>query len=308
MAFNKYIVCYPGGGITDMLLVIGLCLNYAITHNRLLLIDTTRASWFKHDIFTYIDFSHPNVYSQKPDYNQLADKTVYPEIMKTKYTSLSTEYRKGRYYIRGSDICLAIDLKKTYDTDVVVYSNFFIGRSRSDIDIVLSHMSFKPIILNTFIDRFKSLPKDYVSIHIRNTDKSSNVDTFLETHKGYLVNKPIFLASDCVNTISKFKTIYETNLHSFATIPDNKGKNIHYHHSEVDQETFIIDCLVDLLLLAAASSYYYSTTNSGYSKLAKILHDSPQLFHKVTSNSLSPSSILRHKQNSKPFSKLNIVN
>jgi GR25 family glycosyltransferase involved in LPS biosynthesis len=58
---SRYIVCYPAGGIADIISNITECLFYAVTQNRLLVIDTRRIEWFKESIHDYIDFNHKNV-------------------------------------------------------------------------------------------------------------------------------------------------------------------------------------------------------------------------------------------------------
>ena len=55
-------ICLPGGGFNDMLAVISRCLNYSVKHDRLLIIDTTKAEWFKKNIHDYISFQHKNIY------------------------------------------------------------------------------------------------------------------------------------------------------------------------------------------------------------------------------------------------------
>ena len=298
MEFNKYIVCYPGGGITDMLTVINLCLNYAIMHKRLLLIDTTyKSSWFKHDIYTYIEFNHKNIYSKHPKelYQTFNKKTVYPPMLNNNYENLEHIYKNKAYYFLNTDTLLSTNLTRAYDQDVIVYANC--GTSKGNLSNILSTMKFKDTILSPFINRYLSLPQNYISIHIRNTDTKSDIDKFLKANSHNFKERKIYLASDSKETIDKFKKMYYPNIYNFANIPDNKGTNIHYNHEAIPQNDFIIDCFIDILLLAASETYYYSNERSGYSKFAYLLHTDKQLLHTITASILSPSSVLRNRRN-----------
>lgn len=300
MDLSRYIVCYPGGGITDMLTVINLCLGYAIKYNRLLLIDTTyKTSWFKHDIFRYIEFNHTNIYLSHPKelYKTFTEKTVYPSIMRNNYDNLEHEYKNKAYYYAQSTVSLCTNLEKAYDEEIVVYCNC--ATAPNDLRQILQTMKFKTTILNPFLKRYLSLPQNYISVHIRNTDIKSDVDAFLKTNHSNLKERPIYLASDNRATIEKLKTIYTNNLYNFAAIPDNAGTNIHYNHAEIPQNDFIIDCFVDILLLASSETYYYSNERSGYSKFANTLYSDKHLLHKITASILSPSSLLRNRRNNK---------
>lgn len=297
---GKYIVCYPGGGITDMLTVINQCLVYAIKHNRLLLIDTTyKTSWFKHDIFTYIEFNHTNIYPTHPKelYKTFTEKTVYPSIMRNNYDDLEHEYKNKEYYYKCSTVSLCTNLTQPYHEDIVVYCNC--GKAPGDLTQILSTIQFKDTILNPFLKRYLTLPQNYISVHIRNTDIKSDVDAFLKINNSNFKERPIYLASDNKATIEKLKKIYINNVYNYANIPDNKGTNIHYNHAEIPQNDFIIDCFVDILLLASSETYYYSNERSGYSKFANTLYSDKHLLHKITASILSPSSLLRNRHNNK---------
>jgi hypothetical protein len=302
---NRYIVCYPGGGITDMLSVIGLCLDYAIKHKRTLLIDTTyKTSWFKHDIFDYVDFTHASIYSKHPRdfYPSFQTKSVYPQLMKDNFDNLEHIYKNKAYHMLGTEKSLATNLSSHYKEDIVVYSNCGTSKSTSYLNLILSTMQFKNTVLTPFLKNYLKLPENYISIHIRNTDIKSNTDEFLRANRSNLKDKFIYLASDDKHTIDKFKSIYKGNIYNFSNIPNKDGENIHYNHDEIPQTDFIIDCFVDILLLAASSEYYYSNERSGYSNLANTLFTDKQLLHQITAAVLSPSSILRNRQlaNKKP--------
>jgi hypothetical protein len=283
---KRYLICFPHGGINDMLTRISQCYNYCLKYNRILVIDSSY-DWFKEDIRDYINFNSPIIY--KGELNKLYDKlnkeTTYPPEFKGILNNrFNFKYSPGGYIYNNTTIIN--NLSRDY-TEIV---KLFVGCSDGRIINInlLKECSFKPLVINIFRDRYDKLPKDYISVHIRNTDKLSNVDEFLNKYKEEIIGKSIFLATDHAPTIVKFKEIFGSNLYSFATIPDNNGKSIHYNHKSVPRRQFNIDCFVDLLLLASGSKVYLSSIInlpyiiSGYGRLAMILHNNKDLLRQLT--------------------------
>jgi hypothetical protein len=278
---KQYLICFTMDGFNDMLSEIDRCYNYCLKYNRTLVIDSSR-NWFKEDIRDYINFNSPIIYKGSNDelYDVLNEGTVYPEFIKGAIKTFMA--KKGAYYKYYSD-GLLIDSDLDSDCDAITKIYVHSGRSPHNI---LSICSFTPRVLNVFRERYNRLPKDYISIHIRNTDLRSNVNKFIETYRSELEGKPIFLATDNAETILKFKEIFDKNIYSFANVPDNNGKNIHDNHDSVPIREFNIDCIVDILLLAAGSKLYLSIMvimtdwrcMSGYGNLAKEIHENKELF------------------------------
>jgi hypothetical protein len=263
------------------------CYNYSLKYNRILVIDSSH-SWFKEDIREYINFNSPIIY--KGDLNKLYDRlnkeTTYPPefkgILNNRFNFIWTFPVN---YIYNNKI-IDSDLSHDYTETVKLYVEC--GGIRP-INL-LKECSFKPLVFNVFRERYNKLPKDYIAVHIRNTDLKSNVDEFIDKYKDELTDKSIFLATDHAASIIIFKEIFGSNLYSFATIPDNNGKSIHGNNVSVPTREFNIDCFVDLLLLASGSKLYLSIMTiktgwesySGYGQLALDLHNNKELLRQLT--------------------------
>ena len=260
-AINKYIVCYPYGGFCDMLHVIDDCLNYAIKYNRILIIDTTN-NWFKEDIYNYMTFTHENM-TNKLNYSLQFNMDVKNNI---------------QYSMNQNPYCNnSIDLSIEYTEDIIYYNNCGGGIPYT----LLNYFHFNPIIIDSYRTRLNALPKNYTSMHIRNTDIKSDVDNFISTHQYNLKNNSCFIATDDIVTRDKIKQLYGSNIYFFSNIPKLKGANIHYNHENIDHKQFIIDCIVDILLLASANNFYYSSYSSGYSRLALYLFENKEILNKI---------------------------
>ena len=278
---KKYIVCYPLGGFCDMLHVMDDCLNYAIKYNRILIIDTTK-EWFKEDIYKYMTFTHKNIYNKLLIISDNNNKSIYPpqfkNILNKQFNIRYDEKSKITYATSQNIDCkIDIDLSINYTEDIIFYGNCGGGIPFT----LLNYFHFNPIITNVYTTRLNELPNKYISMHIRNTDIKSDVDSFLLIHHMILINNSCFIATDDIVTRDKIKQMYGSNIYFFSNIPKLKGANIHYNHENIDHKQFIIDCIVDILLLASANDFYYSNKKSGYSKLALYLFENKQILNKI---------------------------
>lgn len=276
---SKYFIVYPRGGFVDIISVIEKCLNYAVTYGRQLIIDSRR-SQMNDDIQKYIHFNHPNIESCDLDkfYGSTNDLSVYPIENKYHLDKLGQSHTNGIYMHiteTGEKISLKTDLTKDYIEDVVIYCHC---RDSGIGTIIFNHIIFADFIMNEYRKRVSVLPKDYISFHIRNTDYTSNVSSFIETHKQKMLTSPFFLASDNQNDIDKIKSEFGNNVYTFSKGSPNSFP-LHFLAGKSDEykKQNIIDGICDLLLLAGGKEIYYSQQNSGYSNLAAYLQKNKEI-------------------------------
>jgi hypothetical protein len=175
-----------------------------------------------------------------------------------------------------------MNIKKSFDEDIVFYRRC--GRMFSPeyyYKHFLSICKLTPLVKEVYSERKQKLPQEYISVHVRNTDYKSNVDGFINKHSKIFEANTMFLASDDYDTIQKFKQLYGTRVITFAHIKPLDGAEAHHKITMTKKEnrTLTIDAIVDLLLLAGGKSIYASSKESGYSKVAKLLHDSPKILN-----------------------------
>jgi hypothetical protein len=207
---KQYLICFPQAGINDMLSRITDCYNYCVKYNRILVIDSSH-NWFEEDIRDYINFNSPIIY--KGELNELYDKlnkeTTYPPEFKGILNNrFNFKWTSPEYYMYNNK---CIDNKLSCDYTEIVRIYVACGDSTPIKINLLKISSFTNIVLDIFRERYNKLPKDYISVHIRNTDKLSNVDDFLNKYKEEIIGKSIFLATDHAPTILKFKELFGSN-------------------------------------------------------------------------------------------------
>jgi hypothetical protein len=283
----KYLVCYPKGGIADILYVTEKCLEYCIKYNRMLIIHNVY-SWIEGELTKYISFEHPNIIKGNiiEKLRELEKLSIYPnkvknlENLKSRYIDQNVE--RGYHIIidHATNVYGNTKLTLDYEEDVVVYCNCGAGLCKN----IVNHIKMNKIVLDTYNERILKLPSEYISLHIRNTDRqTNNLDGFLNNINTKIMNNCVFLASDNKKTIDYIKDIYGTKIHSFANITDNNGKNMHnnYNKGLITNEELVIDCLVDLLMLSSGKEIYYSCPQSNYSKLAQYLCNNKTILEKM---------------------------
>jgi len=277
---KRFIIVYPGGGINDMLSVIDKCLTHAIRFRRTLIINTNQVDWFQSNIHEYISFHHPNIYINnfKQTLSLIQNLSMYPKALKGKLYDFQVMYTRKGFVTVNEHILMKLNLEKDYNEDVLIYSSRGGGVPKK----LLKHITFNRIVTDVFESRFLRLPLNYASVHVRNTDRSTNVLDFILKHSTFLENKAVFLASDSNETINFFRERFTTNLYSFSKIAPIKTKGTGLHNTNISNHTeFIIDSFVDILMLASAKYYVFSNKKSGYSKLAKYLFDNKMLLKRV---------------------------
>ena len=265
---EKYVICMPGGGLCDMMMRIYVCIEYCKKYNRSMILDTSKSTHAQDSIFNYFSIGSPVIY--RGTTNILHSMTTYPKDL----------FKKIDENIDSPKLCM--NIKKSFNEDILFYRRC--GRIFSPeyyYKNFLSVCTLTPLVKQIYTKRRSLLPEEYISVHVRNTDYESNVDGFLTKHSKIFEANPIFLATDDYDTIQKFKELYGNQVYSFAKIKPLDGAEAHHKKDMTLREnrTLTIDAIVDLLLLASGKTIFASSKESGYSKVAKLLHDTPKILN-----------------------------
>ena len=273
---ERYLICFPQGGIHDMWSRIQYALQYCEKEGRILVLDTTK-NWFRDDWRSYFSISSPLVYTgDTPELiTRLLQKDVFPsELYGKTYEELPHAVWIAPGHMEMNGIIVSIPLL-SYKESVVVYSDC--GSSQHILPL-FSKLQFTVRILNEFVSRRSLLPEKYLSIHIRHTDYKSNVDDFIEKYRHVLEKWPLFVASDHFDTIQRCKREFK-HVYSFSAIPSlPDGVNIHESQASqrlrtTQEETRVwnSDAILDFLLLTQGVCVLCSSSQSGFSRSAVVL-------------------------------------
>ena len=272
----RYFFCFPQGGFNDFCEIIWISLEYCKKFNRILVIDTRFIITFKDDFRKYIIINDQLVYTDDIDILfenlKISNSTFFPKFSSSlsffKNTmQISSKFVWTKRSIYYENIRCSFELDREYDETILFYSTV---KGGSNISKLLEISTIETSLKNKIQMKYLILAKDYIAIHVRNTDYSSNFVKFQEDHHSYLLkNKNIFLATDDYKVVEYFKKKYKEKLFHFSTIPNvkiQKNKGFHYDNNIVTAKTMIEDCISDFFLCCLGSEYYYSCKESSFSK------------------------------------------
>jgi hypothetical protein len=274
---TQYIFCLPGGGFNDVIEQIMLCLQYAIRHNRILVLDTHRVFSFKDDITNYFDISHSHIYQEPAHtfYAQVKQNRLecYPSVITYENIDIACGHYSGELNAyQYKSVLTRLDLSRAYEEPVVFHSNC--GGGTGPVNF-FNLFPLKPIVLDELTRRWRSLTHPYIALHIRHTDYKSNISDFITTHSAQIAEMPcVFLASDNKSVIDTVVSLYGSKIHTFSTITGKEDTPMHYR-IPIPPTAYIVDMICDFLLLVVADEYRFSCTRSNYSKNAERLRATP---------------------------------
>ena len=288
---ESFLLCRPHGGLNDTFCQIEKCWRYAEKSGRTLIIDTRKSCLFGEfsDFFAPVDavirvetnttkidvaINSLNCYPpliNGPQINELLDphRTIYSE--------------KHRNLIdRVSGALLTFDLEKDYSEPILVHEQFGGG----DLSFaLLERITISEKIRSIVLDRISSLNKDYVAIHVRNTDYQTNYESLFNKIYPEVAGKSVLICSDDVEVIAKAKNFFDAStVLNASEIPHTNQKPLHNEwtmKADEDRKTSAINSIVDLCALGLSGKLYFMNVTaghpSGFSSLAKHLNENKDL-------------------------------
>lgn len=265
---SNYVYLVTFGGLNDTINQIIFCYKYCVKNKRILVVNTTQ-SRLEVPIQNYFDMNHVFIY-QNPLENFLKLSNKLTKLPNKELSSLKISYDIKRKKTLFNNEIHNFDLNKKYEENIIVYANRSINGLNTKVFFELFDM--KKEIIQKIKERYDELPKNYISVHIRNTDYKSNVPLFVETHKCFLKDKNIFLASDNKDSVNFFKNNIKAKIFTFTELPefnDITANGIHKLKTDENKKNEINkDSIADLVILSLGEKIYVSCEHSGFSKNA----------------------------------------
>lgn len=271
----KYLLCRPEAGLNDMLRQLSICADYCLRHGRVLVIDTQSTYVFASPFRDYFSLVVKGLAVRMDateflDFAEANNLSVHPPSIRLRYGSDRPVYVHETNRICLNGVPLTFDFKREYAEDILLHHQSGGGPPS---DRLLKGMRLSPWLAGLFRERWSVLPKPYVGIHIRDTDKKSSDAGVLPVIQR--CPRAVFLATDSAAAQQRARQLRSSGLFMSA-IPDYGGLPIHHQpgtHEEKRRGN--TTALTDLLILALAETVHVSTTGSGYSTLALRLNRKP---------------------------------
>ena len=288
---SKYVLFIPMGGINDCFCNISNLISYCKIHKRTLLLDFTNSAYninfsdfFKINIISKISRRNkvpccPIIYNSNEIKNIILSLensnslTVYPNNLdfniidlfdKTKKISFNKDTNNIFNY-KCNNILLQLP-SNDVDEKVILFSCCGGGNGYTFFKDTLLCENIKNIINK----KIALLKKNYLCIHVRNTDIKCNYKKLYMEHKDIIDNfEQVYICTDDKVAYEYFKSKI-SNILCFTTFPEKSYKNLHY--SDILPSTKMEDLLTDIFICTNSKSIL-SNSEGGFINLLRKCHD-----------------------------------
>jgi len=300
-----YIYLVTIGGLNDTLIHLAKCTEYAIKHNRSIILEMQGYS--ATDLETVFDFSKfpvPVLTNHREMQVALEDNDIEPEYYESLSRPVETQVFIDNKWSTESGQPLEFDFSKAYPaTTVLVYAAGGGGEGDSAVNI-LKYIRLRPAVKEAYEAIMAKMPEEYLSIHLRATDRKLNIinnitglllkesdaiikapstgnthadslkkiDTFIEKYP-----LPVFVTGDNPRLIKSLAAKHPSIIH---TVPADRELG-RLHMMGTSDPDNLKNAVVDLLVLAGAKAIM--TSAGGYSRLAKKLLARPDIMRALLS-------------------------
>jgi hypothetical protein len=289
--FTQALLCRPQGGINDILCCIERCWCYAEQFDRRLFIDC-RQSGIRDDFWKYF---RPRVSESHLDFD--LDYCVFdnvdtlPKCIEGRVSTLHTEYSmtQGGFTDIVSDALVTFEMSSAFDTSLLVHEQGWTG-GRFTSPGLLSKLLFTPLVQKDIKARLASLPEKYIGLHVRNTDYTTDYQSFIESSKSTLSGRDVVICSDSLAVINYVqRELTESRVVRLSTFENDSHVRLHYRELGDQQYRGNIEALIDLCALALSEVLLFSNVReanrpSGFSMLAYYLNQNKHIVHELLNN------------------------
>lgn len=279
---EKFVLCRPRGGLNDTLCQVEQCWAYAERHSRTLLVDSTRSGL----LGEFSEFFQPRDEAARahfsltvPQLNFLDTLSCHPHALRGKLKTYQPTYAKeiGSYLDKQTGTRLGFDFDKKYEEAVLLHEQCGGG---TDSFALLDRISLAENIRPQVLDRIAALGRDYVALHVRNTDYKTEYEDFFREIYPRVASQSLLVCSDDAAVIARARTFFDRSRILTSSLPAHTGNRpLHFRFkkrgSDEQRRQATIDALVDLIALGQAKELFFANVTagfpSGFSMLAEYL-------------------------------------
>ena len=292
MNLNRVVLCRPQGGLNDVLCQIEMVCKYAERFNRTVIIDTNfHSTPFIKDRFSRYFFSRQKrlLLDSAEIESQFGNISVVPHFLAgdcRRYDAYF-DYELGYFVEKTTRQPITFDFAKDYVEPLLVHHSS--GSVPGASVAALSRLRLHNNLSDELNKRLDSIGPNYVSIHIRNTDYTTNYQSLLNQLKAHpvLLNcENLFVATDDIRCLDFCRnSLQHIKIFSFSKLPKEPGRPIHKlsEHDSIYERNK--DVILDLLMLALSRTFIFLELNqnrwrakySGFSLLASDLQNSKKI-------------------------------
>jgi hypothetical protein len=292
---QRLLLCRPQGGLNDMLCQIERCCRYAERYNRTVVVETDCRSTqtFKDSLSKYFVSRQARLVLDAGEIRSLIDTVdVYPQFLSGRVSQYEARWSVPQAELIDVEtgLPLSFDFNRDYSERLLVHHQ---GGGGGLSLGVLTRMRLHDNVVDMLLARLRVTGPVYSGIHIRNTDLRTNYQQPIQQWTKNFTGQ-IFLATDNRETLADCQRILgEHRVHSFARLPAEAGRPLHFTDEFADRFRSNADSILDLVMLGLARDFRafgvepnpIGTKYSGFSVLAWNLHNSRAILARLIDRS-----------------------
>ena len=274
---KKYVLCIASGGFTDTLSQIQRAWHYCRENGRTLVIDTLCSS------------------SMRAQFNSCFDVVGDVEVVGTitkEIVNVLNAFTSHPPRVSGNvykDCSAGFDHACTYDEQCLVErakggTSWYDKEKQKTFLKFANCLKLQPLVSEHVKSCLNRLPSQYDAVHVRNTDYQTDYKTFFNTLRPKLQCDNLLVCSDDYDCVQYAKEFFTQTVWQAIDLTPNDKKPRH-QVTGIDYHQRNLDLLCDLFALARAQRLHYTKCNnnkwnkgfSGFTMLAKLLHDNPNV-------------------------------
>ncbi len=287
----RILLCRLYCGLADAFNQIEKCWRYAEGHDRILVIDT-RESGLLGD---FSDFFQPRIKNSRIHFDPSSGVDAFPELL-SPWCDRSTLALQAD---RGLGACQrpvassttrhdrsTFDFRKNHPEPVILHESGGGGKLAYHL---LDRLKLSPGILDEVFAKLANLPKNYVAVHVRNTDYQTDYKALFGRIRPQVSGENLLVCSDDANVISYANSFFtDSRVFQSSEIPITHGLPLHdpsTFSDPISRRAATANAILDLLALGRAKHVFITRhakgQTSGYSKLARHLCDNKYVIDQV---------------------------
>lgn len=271
--------------MNDTFCQIEKCWRYAEKYGRHLIIDTNDTA-FGEDFSYFFEAVNPSI-----PVTSTISATLLEELNQLSCLPSCVTGRISNYQVKhlaGSNLTdqitneqLTFSFRRNYDTPLLVHHQCGGGELSHSL---LRRIRLSPTLTEVVSGKLRELPRNYLSIHVRNTDYKTNYKEMFRYAKEQIEGgRDVLICSDSLKAVNDAIEYFGgTRTHTASTISDNS--KIPLHHLTRDKSMLannMVKSIVDLFALSNANVFIYKNLTggfpSGFSTLAAYIFENDNI-------------------------------
>jgi hypothetical protein len=297
---NKYLLCTPKGGLADNIKVIDKCINYCISSQRTLIVDTLNGALGINfsEYFSIIQNRYRGelvklIIDVNQDlFDHLNGLSVFPGEFKGRLGKIEIvgKWVEGQYVYCDTltNKITNFDFSKQYDEDVLYHNWYGQDGSFDCLDLFI----FNTNLSKELKSMLQKLPPIYDGLHIRHTDKKVDYKNYFSEIKDRVAKINLLICTDSLQVIDYAKSFFiDTNLLTLNLPTNTNEEPLHnfgtIYKYNLNKKQLHLNMFADLIGLANSENLFFPNNSimtgpnntlllngsaSGFSRLAEFLH------------------------------------